>query len=40
MPAGGTSEQDARIAEVLTRKFLPKLKSAWLELHRLDVNAI
>ena len=28
MPVGGTNEQDARVAEVLTRKFLPKLKSA------------
>ena len=28
MPVGGTSEQDARVAEVLTRKFLPKLKTA------------
>jgi hypothetical protein len=28
MPAGGTSEQNERVAEVLTQKFLPKRKSA------------
>ena len=27
MPAGGTSEQDTRAAEVLQQKFLPKLRT-------------